>query len=59
MASKSSSSDVSAPNYSSEALSDDDLIRGFTLALGLEVASHGPFLFTKIASGSSLISPKI
>ena len=34
MASKSSSSDVSAPNYSSEALSDDDLIRGFTLALG-------------------------
>ena len=34
MASKPSSSDVSAPNYSSEALSDDDLIRGFTLALG-------------------------
>ena len=34
MASKSSSSDVSAPNYSSEPLSDDDLIRGFTLALG-------------------------
>ena len=34
MASKSASSDVSAPNYSSEALSDDDLIRGFTLALG-------------------------
>ena len=57
MASKSSSSDVSAPNYFSEPLSDDDLIRGFPL--GLEVASHGPFLFTKIASGSSLISPKI
>ena len=34
MAFKSSSSDVSAPNYSSEPLSDDDLIRGFTLALG-------------------------
>ena len=34
MAFKSSSLDVSAPNYSSEPLSDDDLIRGFTLALG-------------------------
>ena len=34
MASKSSISDVSASNYSPEPLSDDDLIRGFTLALG-------------------------
>ena len=34
MASKSSSSDVSVHNYTSEPLSDDDLIRGFTLALG-------------------------
>ena len=34
MVSKSSSSDVSAPNYGPEPISDDDLIRGFILALG-------------------------
>ena len=31
---KSSSSDVSAPNYQGESISDEDLIRGFILALG-------------------------
>ena len=34
MVSKSSSSDVSAPNAIREPISDDDLIRGFLLALG-------------------------
>ena len=34
MVSKSSSSDVSASNYGPEPISDDDLIRGFILALG-------------------------
>ena len=33
MARKSSSSDVRAPNYSSEPLSDDHRIRGFTISL--------------------------
>lgn len=34
MVAKPSSSDVYAPNYNREPISDDDLIRGFTLALG-------------------------
>ena len=34
MAAKSSSSDVYAPNYNRESISDEDLIRGFLLALG-------------------------
>ena len=34
MATKTSSSDVSAPNSNREIISDDDLIRGFVLALG-------------------------
>ena len=34
MASKTSSSDVYAPNYGPEKISDEDLIRGFLLALG-------------------------
>ena len=34
MVSKTSSSDVSAPNFNHEPISDDDLIRGFLLALG-------------------------
>ena len=34
MVSKSSSSDVSAPNFNREPISDEDVIRGFILALG-------------------------
>ena len=34
MVSRSSSSDVSAPNFNGESISDEDLIRGFLLALG-------------------------
>ena len=34
MVSRTSSSDVNAPNYTREPISDDDLIRGFILALG-------------------------
>ena len=34
MATKTSSSDVSAPNSNREPISDDDLIGGFVLALG-------------------------
>ena len=34
MVSKSSSSEVSAPNFNRESISDEDLIRGFLLALG-------------------------
>ena len=34
MATKSSSSDVSVPNYQREPISDEDLVRGFILALG-------------------------
>ena len=34
MATKRSSSDVYAPNYNREPISDEDLIRGFILALG-------------------------
>ena len=34
MVSKASSSDVSAPNFNREPMSDEDLIRGFILALG-------------------------
>ena len=34
MISKTSSSDVNAPNLNREPISDDDLIRGFILALG-------------------------
>ena len=34
MVSKTSSSDVNAPNYGREPISDEDLIRGFILALG-------------------------
>ena len=34
MVSRSSSSDVSAPNFNRESISDEDLIRGFLLALG-------------------------
>ena len=34
MVSKSSSSDVSAPNFDRESISDEDLVRGFLLALG-------------------------
>ena len=58
MASKSSSSDVSASNHSSEPLSDDDLIRGFTLALGAEGRKPRTLFIYEIASGSSLISLK-
>ena len=34
MVSETSSSDVSVPNFSREAISDEDLLRGFLLALG-------------------------
>ena len=34
MASQSSSSDVSTPNFNREPISDEDVIRGFILALG-------------------------
>ena len=34
MVSKRSSSDVNAPNFGREPISDEDLIRGFILALG-------------------------
>ena len=34
MTTKTSSSDVNAPNYQGEPISDEDLIRGFILALG-------------------------
>ena len=36
MVSETSRSDVSAPNSGHEPISDDDLIRGFVLALGAE-----------------------
>ena len=34
MVSQSSSSDISTPNFSRESISDEDVIRGFILALG-------------------------
>ncbi len=36
MVSKSSKSDVSAPNFNREPISDEDVIRGFILAVGAE-----------------------
>ena len=58
MASKSSSSDVRAPNYSSEPLSDDDLIRGFTLALGAGGRKKKPSISMKKASACFQTSPR-
>ena len=46
MVSKTSSSDVSAPTLSREPISDEDLLRGFLLALG---ATESEVLFTLMA----------
>ena len=58
MASKSSSSNVSASNYSSEPLSDDDLIRGFTLTLGAGGRKEKLSISMKKASACFRTSPR-
>ena len=57
-ATKRSSSDVCPPNANREPISDDDLIRGFVLLLGLEAASLGPSLSARTAYEAFPASPK-
>ena len=59
MATKSSSSDVSAPDYNPEPTSNQDLIRGFLLALGAEGVSGSSSTFTRKASLPSPTSPRV
>ena len=54
---RTSSSDVSAPNLNRESISDEDLIRGFLLALGAGAVRKRPSTFTTRASGCSLTLP--
>ncbi len=51
MVSKSSSSDVSAPNFNREPISDEDVIRGFILALGAGGRNGRLSPFTKTPLG--------
>jgi hypothetical protein len=57
MVSKTSSSDVNAPNYGRESISDEDLIRGFILALGAEGRKQKALTIYETAFGCCPASP--
>ena len=58
MVSKRSSSDISAPNFPGKAITDDNLIRGFILALGAGGRKEKLSISMKEASGCFRTSPR-